>query len=180
MRKASNLSSMKELIADAIERYGLAKRTTEERAASHWAQVVGDRVAAASRVEAVRDGTMFVNCKNSTWAQELAFLKERIIKGLNERVGRGTIKDIRFSGSGLRGAAEAAAGEEEGGPSPKEIQEIKLSGAEQARICESVEGVTDPSLAERIRAAIESRHKLEQWRSVHGRRKRGRSGKPPS
>ncbi|MDO8682104.1 MAG: DUF721 domain-containing protein [Armatimonadota bacterium] len=171
MRRRSDLSSMKDLVSGTLKRYHLETRTNQEKAASYWAEVVGEKAASASAPDTIRDGILFVNCRSSTWAQELTFLKPRIIEELNKRAGGQVIKDIRFSGSGLKKAKDAAGGEEEDHPSPNEIQDIELGGNELKRVAQAAEGVTDEKLAAKIRNAMESGQKFEQWRLARGWRK---------
>ncbi|MDO8588073.1 MAG: DUF721 domain-containing protein [Armatimonadota bacterium] len=171
MRRTSPMSGLSDSLAQALKKYHLEKRLKQEIAAAGWADVVGEKCAAASRPETVRDGILFVSCKSSAWAQELTFLKDRIISEMNKRVGAAVIKDIRFAGTGLRKSREAVGGEEENVPSPKEIQDIKLGSAELLRVSRAVEDVKDPDLAAKMRGAMETRQKLEHWRLAHGWRK---------
>lgn len=168
MRRKSYLSSIGGTLADVLKQYHLDKRAKQEIAASNWAEVVGERNAAASRPEVIHDGILFVSCKSSAWAQELTFLKARIIQEMNKRAGAEVITDIRFAGKGLRKAAEASGAEEADIASPKEIQAVELSESELSHISKAVEYVKDPELAERMRAAMQSGQKLEKWRLAHG------------
>jgi predicted nucleic acid-binding Zn ribbon protein len=168
MRRKSNLSGLSGTLSEVLKHYHLDKQTKQAMAASNWAEIVGEKSAAASRPETIRDGILFVSCKSAAWAQELTFLKARIIEEMNKRAGANVIADIRFAGTGLRKAAEASHGEEADQPSPKEIQDIELAKSELSRISETVEGVKDPQLAERMRAAMESGQKWEHWRLAHG------------
>src|SRR5207302_8947113 len=61
-----------------------------------WAEVVGEQIAAATEAERVRDGVLYVVARSHTWAFELTFHRDPIMKGLNARLGRNTIKEIRF------------------------------------------------------------------------------------
>jgi predicted nucleic acid-binding Zn ribbon protein len=168
MRRKSNLSGLSSTLSEVLKHYHLDKRTKQEIAASNWAEVVGEKSAAASRPETIRDGILFVSCKSAAWAQELTFLKARIIAEMNKRAGAEVITDIRFAGTGLRKAAEASHGEEADQPSSKEIQDIELGESELSRISKMVEGVKDSNLADRMRAAMESGQKWDHWRLAHG------------
>jgi predicted nucleic acid-binding Zn ribbon protein len=168
MRRKSNLSGLSSVLSDVMSHYHLDKRAKQEIAASHWAEVVGERNAAASRPEVIRDGILFVSCKSSAWAQELTFLKARIIQEMNKLAGAEVITDIRFAGKGLRKAVEASGAEEADIASPKEIQAVELTESELAKISRAVESIKDPETAQRMRAAMESGRKLEKWRLAHG------------
>ena len=176
MRRKSSLSGLNNTLSEVLKHYHLDKRTKQEMAASNWAEIVGEKSAAASRPDTIRDGILFVSCKSAAWAQELTFLKARIIEEMNKRAGAKVIVDIRFAGTGLRKAGEASPGKEEAQPSPKEIQDIELAKSELSRISKTVKGVKDPQLAERMRAAMESGHKWEHWRLAHGWQKCAKCG----
>src|SRR5207244_884486 len=60
-----------------------------------WPQVVGEQIAAATEPERVRDGVLYVIARNHTWAFELTFHREKILHGLNQRLGRHALKEIR-------------------------------------------------------------------------------------
>jgi len=171
-RKESGLCPVGEALSSALKRQRLDRRTKQEVAAANWSEVVGEKAAAASTPEGIRDGILFVACKSPTWAQELTLLKDQIIRELNKKVGSKALTDIRFSGSGLPKADQAPAGEEQTRPSPKEIQNITLDAAELSRVEKATKGVRDEHLAAKIRGALRSQLQLERWRLEHGSRKR--------
>jgi len=167
-KRQSGFHSVGDILSEALKQRRLEKRTKQEVAAGKWADVVGERAAAASRPEAIRDGILFVACKSAAWAQELTLLKDRVVQELNKRAGSKVITDVRFSGSGLPKSSEASVGEEQEQPSPKEIHEVTLNAAELSRVEKAAEGIQDEDLAEKIRGALRSRLKLERWRLQHG------------
>lgn len=170
-RGDSNLHGIRDLVNEALKRYHLDKRARQELAASDWAEVVGEKAAKASRPEAIRDGILFVNCRSSAWAQELTLLKDRVIRELNQRAGGDVIKDIRFSGAGFRKPAPEQAEAEPEKPSAKDLRSIKLDDSDLARIDKAMLDVKDEQLAARIRGAMESELKLEQWKTARGWRR---------
>ena len=46
--------------------------------------------------EKVESGTLYIKTSNPTWRQELVFKKTHIIKKLNNKLGKNTIKEIGF------------------------------------------------------------------------------------
>ncbi|HXS47941.1 MAG TPA: DUF721 domain-containing protein [Solirubrobacterales bacterium] len=63
---------------------------------SVWAEVVGERVAAASRPVAERDGAVIIACSDPIWAQELDLMQEQLQRGLRERLGEDAPRSLRF------------------------------------------------------------------------------------
>jgi predicted nucleic acid-binding Zn ribbon protein len=63
---------------------------------SVWAEVVGERVAAAAAPVSERAGEVTVACADAVWAQELDLMQERLKQGLRERLGDASPKNLRF------------------------------------------------------------------------------------
>lgn len=74
----------------------LKKRIIQERAIQIWPKVVGDHISAHTQSLWVRDNTIFVQVDNSSWANDLVFLKEEIIKKMNSELGTRIIREINF------------------------------------------------------------------------------------
>jgi predicted nucleic acid-binding Zn ribbon protein len=75
---------------------GLGKKLSEQRAVIEWPDVVGERVAAHSRATRVDAGRLFVEVDSSVWAQELSLMRRRILREMNERIGKGVIETVHF------------------------------------------------------------------------------------
>ena len=52
-----------------------------------WPEAVGERIAAEARPVRERDGTVTVECRAATWAQELDLLHDELLERLNEALG---------------------------------------------------------------------------------------------
>jgi len=66
-----------------------------------WKTVLGQKVASVSDPLRISDGILFVQAKNSSWANELNYLKRDIISKLNAQAKSKLIKDIRFKVGGF-------------------------------------------------------------------------------
>lgn len=82
-----------------------AFRTALDRAApqtglaavqSVWADVVGERVAAAATPVSERAGEVVVACADAVWAEELDLMQGRLLEGLRERLGDSAPGALRF------------------------------------------------------------------------------------
>lgn len=87
-------------IESSLRRFGIVRKVKRSQAVFMWEDVVGHSLAKVSKAVTCKDGTLFVEVKNSVWAAELSLLKRDIIGRLNRSLGRGTIKDIRFRATG--------------------------------------------------------------------------------
>ena len=88
------VSSLGDVLHQLLRRWGVDGKVREQRAVSHWSQIVGPRIAAHTRAVRVQDGKVFIAVQSSAWKTELVFLKRDIIARLNRDAGRKVIDDI--------------------------------------------------------------------------------------
>ncbi|MBM4274765.1 MAG: DUF721 domain-containing protein [Deltaproteobacteria bacterium] len=62
-----------------------------------WEAVLPPRLLSQTRLVEVRRRELWVEVTTPAWTQELQFLKPRVLEELEKSLGRGVIKDIRFS-----------------------------------------------------------------------------------
>ena len=90
------MQQLKTAIKIFLRKSGLEKGVKQNTALLIWDEVVGENIAENTSPEKVEHGTLLVTVKNSSWRQELVFKKKEIIDKLNNKIGKKTIKDIRF------------------------------------------------------------------------------------
>ncbi|NLB74126.1 MAG: DUF721 domain-containing protein [Firmicutes bacterium] len=135
-------------IESSLRRFGIVRKVRRSQAVFMWEEIVGPAAAKVSSAVVCKDGILFIEVKNSVWAQELSLLKRDIIKRLNRRLGRGTIKDIRFRATG-RSFQEHKAKHGKGETDADRIlQKQALPGSEIARIRELALDIKDPAIQE--------------------------------
>jgi predicted nucleic acid-binding Zn ribbon protein len=61
-----------------------------------WPEAVGARIAAEARPVREREGTVTVECRAATWAQELDLLHDELLGRLNEALGSDGIARLRM------------------------------------------------------------------------------------
>ncbi len=61
-----------------------------------WNSVVGEAIARQAQPQQMRAMVLWVTVTNSTWMQQLEFMKRQIIERINQRIGEQVIRDIRF------------------------------------------------------------------------------------
>lgn len=84
--------ALQELLAKSPLRRGLK----EQAILASWPEIVGPEIAKHSQALGLRDGVLWVRAEGSVWAQELNLLKPRIRELLEEKLGKGSVKDVRF------------------------------------------------------------------------------------
>lgn len=162
--RRSSVSRIGGFLKTTLQDLGVQERILEQQALAKWKETVGPQIAASTRAEAVREGTLFICCKSSMWSSELSLHKTDIVKKLNAAIGKPIIKDIRFSARGFRKAVEEAP-QEERAPAqdsiPVDPEEAKAAD-EAASACES------DDLGARVRKAILTSKRLREAKLQDG------------
>jgi predicted nucleic acid-binding Zn ribbon protein len=74
---------------------GLAEPLVFTKIVQAWPQLVGDMVAAHSRVRAVRNGVIEVLVDSPGWATEFRYLETDLVERASRLVGTGVVRAIR-------------------------------------------------------------------------------------
>jgi len=75
---------------------GIEGKVKEGRVFRVWDKGVGKKIATHTHLLKIKKGRLFVKVSDSSWLQELSFLKEKIIKKINKKMGEEVVKDIFF------------------------------------------------------------------------------------
>lgn len=73
---------------------GLERQFKEHEVCQVWPEVVGQMIASRTVKLSVADGRLFVSFNSSVVRNEIAMVKEGLMRALNERVGTEVIRDI--------------------------------------------------------------------------------------
>ena len=77
-----------------IEALGIGTQILERQAILLWDEVVGSRIAQATKPERVLRGNLYVRVRTATWRHTLMFHRDEIRHKLNHRLGRELIRQI--------------------------------------------------------------------------------------
>ncbi len=153
------------LLLSTITSMESAAKVRESLAYGYWARVAGPQAAAATEVEAVRGGILFVRTKSSVWSHELTLHKQQLIGGLNRMLGGRVITEIVYKAKGVR--KKPAKEPDPEAPDVSALDAVVLEPPEFAELQQSLHGLTSIQSA-RIREVIASRMtrdaKLRHWR----------------
>ena len=98
------IHTLRDAIASFMEKSGLGRPTLSDQIGRAWCEILGPEVAKHTRLaRTIVKGTLKVEVNSPTLLAELStFRKPEILKGLQDRVKRKHIEDIRFTlGSGF-------------------------------------------------------------------------------
>ena len=79
-----------------IKKQGFEKEINQQKAIDLWGEIVGKKINENTEPLEVRFGVLTVKAKNPIWRQELQLQKDNIIKSINKKLIKTTIKDLRF------------------------------------------------------------------------------------
>ena len=97
--KASRTKSPKPLatsLSTLLRQLGIDHKVKESLAIGQWPNWVGEKIATVTTAEKVIDGILFVKVKNSTWRNELIYMRGQILSKIEKEIGPGVIKEIRY------------------------------------------------------------------------------------
>jgi len=83
-------------IKKLIKKQGLEKEINQQKAIDLWGDVVGQKIKEHTEPIEVKFGVLTVKTTNPIWRQELQFQKKKIVKSINKKLIKTTIKDVRF------------------------------------------------------------------------------------
>ncbi len=90
------MQELKTAIKIFLRKAGLETGVKQNTALLIWSEVVGKNIAENTSPEKIEHGTLTVKVENASWRQELVFKKKEIIDKFNSKLGKKTIKEIRF------------------------------------------------------------------------------------
>ena len=97
-----NPQAAQEILRSALRTVGIDREMARYNFVLKWHEIVGEKLAMITRPECLRQDTLVVRVKDSTWAQELSFLKPMILKRLAKYVEPGDrINDVMFYVGGV-------------------------------------------------------------------------------
>jgi predicted nucleic acid-binding Zn ribbon protein len=170
LKKArSGLTPLGAALGDTLKELRLEGQAREMAALMVWSEVVGPQIAAVTEPDTVRDGVLHVIARTSTWASELTFHKQSILKGLNQRLGKGTLRDLRFHQGRL---SSAPAGTDGAAllPTPEQLAAVALSEEDERDIGAAVAAQPDPELQAVVGRIVEGERRRRRWFEQQGER----------
>ena len=114
---------------------------------NRWAEVVGERVAEKTQPQSIRDRILTVAVANSSWLNELSFMRGTILQQIQDLLPDRAVEGIRLV-AGTIGPRPAPRFSPPAPPSRVELPESRLE-----EIDREVAHVEDPELREAIREA---------------------------
>jgi predicted nucleic acid-binding Zn ribbon protein len=91
-----SIKSIDIVIDELVKDLGIKNKLQELDAVIRWDEAVGKQIAQMTTATRITKGVLLVHVKTSTWRNELVLRKKEIIEKLNNTIGSGLVKDIKF------------------------------------------------------------------------------------
>ena len=85
-----------EVLGGFLKKSGLRESVLRAGAVDEWDDRVGEAIARVTRAQGVREATLIVEVRSSSWLMELNLMKEEILRRVNEGRTEALIAKIVF------------------------------------------------------------------------------------
>jgi predicted nucleic acid-binding Zn ribbon protein len=90
----SNQQTLGEVIKEFLKNFGLEEKVTEARIAEAWEKIMGPGIARYTKRISLRNKTLTIQLSSPALRQELSYGKTKIIKMINEAVGKDVVEEL--------------------------------------------------------------------------------------
>ena len=94
--KGDGYRRLGDVVPGVLARSTLSEGLRRQKVLDRWEEIVGPLIAAHSKPVAIEGGVLMIQVESSVWAQELAMLRPEIQRALEQKLGPGSIRDVRF------------------------------------------------------------------------------------
>ena len=88
-----------ESLTGALRTMGLDHGLRGWEAVNVWPDAVGSQIAKRARATRFQDGVLWVEVDGSVWLHQLTMLKRDLLRRIHERLGAGSVRDLKFINS---------------------------------------------------------------------------------
>ncbi len=141
-KKQKNLLKLGEFLHKALKRRKILLDMADTSLLETWNKSVGTGIAAQTYPFKFKNNTLFVKVSNSTWMQQLQFMKQDIIDKVNPAFANKTVKNIYFS----IGKIPAPSVTKENTEETQKLELYFLKERDRRLIKESLESIHDEEL----------------------------------
>ncbi len=95
-KKRHQAADVSETVTDVLRKLSRKHSGVHPEIWSRWSMIVGEELAKRTIPEVLRNKTLFLAVKSSSWLQELSFLKPILLERLADAVGPETVTEVRL------------------------------------------------------------------------------------
>lgn len=93
-------------LEEAFKSLGLTDVARRLKITQAWQRAVGPKISERTEPEAFRRGTLIVRTPSAAWQNELVFLRQEIIRKVNEALGSETVKELKIVTGRVQGSVQ--------------------------------------------------------------------------
>ncbi|MDO5098601.1 MAG: DciA family protein [Corynebacterium sp.] len=94
----TSLEGFGALVQREIRNRGWSKPIAGGWVHSHWPELVGEHVAAHTKVEMLKDKALFITCDSTAWATNLRMMQRQILQTIAQKVGPDVVVELKIFG----------------------------------------------------------------------------------
>ncbi len=87
---------LSELIREFTQQNGVSGKLRSYQVVGDWESIVGEAIARNTEISRLENGTLYIRAVNSTWRNELVFMKPAIMQKIREKYPDSGVVDIFF------------------------------------------------------------------------------------
>ncbi|MCS4490450.1 DciA family protein [Corynebacterium sp. ES2794-CONJ1] len=93
-----SLESLGTILNKEISKRGWQPGMAKGWIMGNWDLLVGDQVAHHTRVEMLKDTTLFISCDSTAWTTNLRLMQKEILKAIAHKVGPDIVTELKIFG----------------------------------------------------------------------------------
>lgn len=94
--KSEGPEKISEILGGFLKKAGLRDTVLRAEAVEEWDERVGEAIAGVTRAQGVREATLIVEVRSSSWLMELNLMKAEILRRVNDGRTEALIEKIVF------------------------------------------------------------------------------------
>ena len=95
-KKTKGFDSLSDILPNVIKKFRHSPDEQLLQVFEIWNRIVGESVSQNAQPSAFKGRLLLVEVNSSVWMHQLQFLKEDIIRKINETMGEDVVEDIKF------------------------------------------------------------------------------------
>lgn len=84
------------VLSRVLQEHGVHKQVERMSLLELWPDVVGEKLAAVTRVKGIDEDALLVEVRSSAWIMELSLMKDRFLERVNQRLEEAPVDRIVF------------------------------------------------------------------------------------
>lgn len=97
-RRPLEVDTFGSILGREIDNRGWKKGMAGGWVNGHWDELVGEKIAQHTKVEMIKDTSLFITCDSTAWATNLRMMQRQILQVIAEKVGPGIITELKIYG----------------------------------------------------------------------------------